>query len=670
MTGISAPNDNSPRLSEAQAKARISEAISLHRKGEMDQAEIIYSQVLETFPKHANALQLLGILKGAQGNVGAATELMQKSLSINPDQPHVRLNLARTYLRQQQFEKSLAEYETLAEAAPENVDAFFGMGVVNEKLNRPEAAIHAYGQALHLKPDHVLSLINLAVLHLNRKEKVQARDLFEKALTFQPHNVSALNGLGSCLQQEGKVAESVQYFKTAIGHDPHSAEAYTNLSFAQYELRQYEASVENCRKAISLSPESAIAYNNYSITLHALGDIQQSEAMARKAIQYNPNYANAWNNLGNALQAQGLKKEAFEAYRKATEINPGYAQAYRNMSLVNRFREEHRPIIDHMEALNRHPQAGDNERMHLGFALGKAYEDLKMPDQSFSHYAQGNRLARKTLPYHTNAARAFFDEIKQVYSEDFARVMPVSDIEDDTPIFILGMPRSGTTLTEQILASHPDVFGAEELSYLGQIATQGAERWFSQPYPRFVPDAVPEQLQKIGHAYLEKLRTHSTTAKHITDKMPANFQYIGLILQSMPNARIIHCKRNPMDNCFSIFKYYFVGKIAYAYDLKDLGEFYLLYQDLMDHWNALFKDRIFEVDYERMTEEPDVLIPKLVEFCGLPWDDACLNFHTTRRDVRTASAMQVRQPIYKTSVEAWRAYETHLEPLKKALKLD
>lgn len=670
MTGKSASDTNPPRLDETQAKALISEALALHRKGDLEQAETRYSQVLASFPEQANVLQLMGALKGAQGDVHSATELMQKSLSINPDQPHVKLNLARNYLRQGQLDKSLAEYGNLAESAPENLDAFFGLGVVNEKLNHTDAAIQAYGQALHLKPDHVPSLINLAVLHLNRKERAQAKALFEKALTFQPHNVSALNGVGSCIQQEGNVSECIQYFKTAIEHDPHSAEAYTNLSFAQYELRQYEASAENCQKALSLSPESAIAYNNYSITLHALGDVEQSEAMARKAIRYNPNYANAWNNLGNALQAQGLKDEAFAAYLKATDINPGYAQAYRNMSLITRFNETHRPIIERMEAVNRNPQAGDTERMHLGFALGKAYEDLKMPDQAFSHYAQGNLLARQGLQYHTGAARAFFEEIKQTYSKDFTRAMPVSGIEDNTPIFILGMPRSGTTLTEQILASHPDVFGAEELNYLGHIANRGAERWFGQSFPRFVPDAGQERLAKIGHAYLEKLRTHSATAKHITDKMPANFQHIGLILQTLPNARIIHCKRNPMDNCFSIFKYYFIGKIPYAYDLTDLGEYYLLYRDMMEHWNALFKDRIFEVDYERMTEEPEVLIPQLVEFCGLTWDDACLNFHATRRDVRTASAMQVRQPIYKTSVEAWRAFETHLDPLKKALKLD
>ena len=250
--------------------------------------------------------------------------------------------------------------------------------------------------------------------------------------------------------------------------------------------------------------------------------------------------------------------------------------------------------------------------MHLSFALGKAYGDLKEVNPSFTHYLEGNRLRRKEVKYDSAAIKAYFNEIKSIYTPDYAAQAPTSGIHDDTPIFILGQPRSGTTLVEQILASHPDVFGAEELHYMGTIANTFCHRELGRMYPTCMKQAKADDLAKIGKEYLRLLRTHSVDAKHITDKMPANFQYVGMILQSLPNARIIHCHRNPMDNCFSIFKYYFVGSINYAYDLKELGEYYLLYRDLMDHWHSVYPGRIFDLEYEEMTRDAENLIQSIM----------------------------------------------------------
>ncbi len=646
---------------------KLKEAIGLHRQGQLDRAALLYEHILTQQPNHANALQLLGVLRGAQGQISQSIELIERSLALNPEQPNARLNLGRSYLRHNQPDFAIEQFRRVADQTPENVEAWFSLGIAHGAKGQKAEAAKAYEQALAHQPDHINSLLNLAILYAEGGQTQEATKLYTRILAAQPGHISALNGYGSLLHQQGNTKEAVACYQRALEKDPYSAESHMNLGYAFHDLKRHEEALAHCEKAVQLAPKVSVAHNNLAISLQALGRVQEAEKAAQQAVRLNPTYANAHNNLGNALQAQGKKEEAAKAYRESLKYNPTYAMAYRNLGLVTKFKPDDQELIDTMEQLLASPNLPDTARMHLSFALGKAYGDLKQVDPSFTHYLEGNRLRRKEVKYDSAAIKAYFNEIKSIYTPDYAAQAPTSGIDDDTPIFILGQPRSGTTLMEQILASHPNVFGAEELHYMGTIANTFCHRELGRVYPSCMKQAKAEDLEKIGKEYLRLLRTHSADAKHITDKMPANFQYVGMILQSLPNARIIHCHRNPMDNCFSIFKYYFVGSINYAYDLKELGEYYLLYRDLMDHWHSVYPGRIFDLEYEEMTRDAENLIPKLVDYCGLPWDDACLNFHSTKRDVRTASAMQVRQPIYTSSVEAWRPYETHLKPLYDVL---
>jgi hypothetical protein len=321
-----------------------------------------------------------------------------------------------------------------------------------------------------------------------------------------------------------------------------------------------------------------------------------------------------------------------------------------------------------METLLSQNTLSDDQRMHLAFALGKAYEDLGEYGKSFNSLLHGNNLKRKTYDYTGEETKGLFQSIKKLCNADFISRHLKNGISDSTPIFIVGMPRSGTSLVEQILASHPDVYGAGELEEFKMVLLDLTKT-------RILSDAYSSLSKKdkgliagIGTEYLSRLRRNSDKGKFITDKMPHNFQHVGIIRLALPNAKIIHCTRDPMDNCFSIYKNYFSGIHRYAYELGELGQYYNLYQDLMKYWYSLFPDFIYEIKYEELVENQEAESKRLIQFCGLPWVDECYSFYNTSRQVATASATQVRKPIYKDSVQLWKKYRSQLEPLWSVLK--
>jgi hypothetical protein len=316
---------------------------------------------------------------------------------------------------------------------------------------------------------------------------------------------------------------------------------------------------------------------------------------------------------------------------------------------------------------NNKDDISEADRKDIGFALGKAFEDLRDYDKSFGFILEANRLKRKSYTYSIQDDHDLFARIKKIFSPDFFAAHEGSGYQDKTPIFILGMPRSGTTLVEQILASHPLVFGAGELTILENLTNAVCLGKATPEFPQCMLDLDRDALKKMGSGYIEKIRQYSSDALYITDKMPHNFLRLGLIRAILPLAKVVHCVRDPMDTCFSIFKKDFEGRHDYAYDMVELGRYYNLYRDLMAHWEKVLPGFIHTIRYEEIISNQQNRTKSLLDFCGLPWDEACLAFHKTERRVSTASLAQVRQPIYKDSVALWKRYEKHLEPLKKAI---
>ncbi len=450
-----------------------------------------------------------------------------------------------------------------------------------------------------------------------------AADLIRRAVALEPKNPSFHHNLGNVLQIMGKFAEAAVCFKVVLALRPDAAEAH----FALGNLAQMQ------------------------------GRLEEAIAGYERAVACKPDYAEAHNNLGLALLEIGRLEAAAAAAERAVSLAPGRARYYRNFAETTRFAADD-PRIAQMEALL--PVAGVADQANLHFALGKAFADFAHVERSFDHLRAGNALRRHEIVYDEATTLGLMDRIRAVFGPQPPAVGQTGGVA----VFIMGMPRSGTTLVEQILASHAQVHGAGEQTILGQ-----AVRRLEGAYGAF-PGCVPLlDLRELGRNYVAELWALAPEAARITDKMPHNFLFAGLVGLALPGARIIHVRRDPVDTCLSCFGKMFSGSHPYAYDLAELGRYWRAYETLMAHWRTVLPEgMMLDVRYEDVVADLEGQARRMVAHLGLDWDEACLAFHRTERVVRTASAAQVRQPIYATSVGRREAYGSLIEPLLAALK--
>jgi tetratricopeptide (TPR) repeat protein len=508
--------------------------------------------------------------------------------------------------------------------------------------------------------------MQLAAQHYRAGNLKQAEHLYRQVLSSNPDNADALNSLGNVLRVSGKPEEAILCYRNALNLQPRLAEIHANLGLALKDMDRLAEAASAFRKALRIKPGLAELYIGLGNILQEKGDLDGAIANFKKALAIKPKHIMASKNLGVALKEAGRLKEAALHFQKAIAARPQYGEAYRNLADLEKYTEYDNDVRQ-MEKVYAEIGPAGEDRMHLGFALGKVFEDLEQYDKAFGYLTEANRLKRQSYTYSVDADRDFFARIRDTFSPGFFSSHPEAGNPDATPVFIIGMPRSGTTLIEQILSSHPLVEGAGELMALTDIANNYCSVKAAAPYPEGVLRLQSSEFTDMGSEYLAAIRRFSEDAKHITDKMPHNFLRVGLIKAILPNAKVIHCSRDPMDTCLSIYKNYFSGKEShqYAYDLHELGTYYLLYQSLMEHWEKVLPGYMYTVKYEEMINCQREETEKLLSFCGLPWDDACLAFHRTGRRVQTASAVQVRQPIYTDSVKLWQRYGDRLEPLRK-----
>jgi tetratricopeptide (TPR) repeat protein len=682
-------------------RAQFDEALALHQLGRIDDAAARYRLILRTEPGNAEALHMLGVACIQQGDPAEAEKLIGAALDINPASAAAHSNLGNALLLLLRHEDAIRHYEQAVLIQPGFVEAHFNLGRTLQALGRHAAAVPAYEAAIALRPDFAEALDDLgsALQALNRHAEAKAHH--ERALALAPNNAEALNNLGNTLRALGRHAEALTRFQQALAINPGYAEIHVNAGSALLALDQPAAAMDCFERALAIKPDYAEAQYNFGIALQALKRDREAIARYELALAIRPDYVEAHNNLGNVLMEIGRFEAAMAHYDRALSLRPDFPEAHANNGTALRGlgrMEEARlafakaadlaprttrtyldlvdckrmladdPYLAVMENLARDAATLDREgRIYLGFALGKAYDDLGRYADAFHCLADANALKRQSIAYDEVAALGEFDRIRTAFSPAVLRRQRTG-VASALPIFVVGMPRSGSTLVAQILASHPAVHDGGELTELPQAVANLSAADAPGGFPDAVAGMTDDALCRFAESYLAPLRAMAPAAARIVDKMPSNFRFAGLIHLALPGARIIHTQRDPLDTCFSCYSKLFTAGQPFAYELGELGRYYRAYEALMAHWrHVLPAGALLEVDYEAVVADLEGQARRIVAYCGLEWDDACLAFHQRRGVVRTASASQVRQPIYRTSVGRWRHYRDLLRPMLEAL---
>ncbi len=581
----------------------------------------------------------------------------------------------QAFLLHQQGKLTEAEqlYLTVLQLDPDSAVAHLNLGTALVQLNRLEEAIAHFEKAIAIKPDSPEALNNLGnvLARLNRPDESIIQ--FEKAVTVSRHNAEpylrACYNLGMTLQALNRHEEAIPYYARAIAIKPDYAEAHNNLGDALMKCNRSEEALTHYERLAAIRPDLAEALNNVGAALHALNREIEAIAHFTKALVIRPDYADAHANLGRALESLGRIEEAARAFEKAIEHAPTAAKFYHWLFHSKKAVAGDRQLAAMIELAQRMASLPRLEQIELHFGLGKVFADLKQYNLSFRHLLEGNALKRQEIAYDESATLRMFDRIRAVFTPEFMQSKQGLGNRSTEPVFIIGMPRSGSTLIEQILASHPRVFAAGELNHFSRAVTLLAGQHGAHvQFPEQIRTLADEDLVRLGTRYLCGIRNIAPNAERVTDKMPYNFRFAGLIHLALPNARIIHTRRDPVDTCVSCFSTLFLRGQPFAYELGELGRYYRGYERLMDHWRAVLPEGVMlEVRYEQLVADFEGQARRIVAHCGLAWDEACLAFYKTQRPVKSASAPQVYQPLYNTSVGRGSRYGDLLGPLLDAL---
>lgn len=548
---------------------------------------------------------------------------------------------------------------------------------------QPEQAKLAYHAILQIDSAFPDANNSLGIIDVEAGKHDLAERWFEKAAKAEPTRPTFHNNRGLALMELKRSKEAVDCFKASLDADPEFVPALVNLGKGHNSLGEYEETIPVLKQAISKTPDFLDAYVELANAHGELGQVDKAIAILDEALKARPTAARLLNQKAGLLTTFGKLEEAEAIHRKILEHAPDALGSYAAIARTKKFESydddiknmeriyKKIPDVDYSKILQGEAEKEDGEdpKMNLAMALAKAFEAIKEFEKSFFYYKEGNRLKRKSYFYHQADDFRGFDLRRKLFTPALLSDFKGAGHPDKTPIFIVGMPRSGTTLLEQVFHSHRDVFGAGELAYMPQLVRGEFKDMRTFEDKLKAGKVTNETFRDIGAAYLEKVREIETDSPFITDKMPHNFLQVGFIKLALPNAKIIHSYRNPIDNAFAIFKQIFGNNgHQYGYDLVELGQYHNKYRELMAHWDEIFPGQILENRYEDMVADLEKQTRTVLDFCGLDWDPNCLNFHEADRAIRTASVTQVRQPIYKGSVEKWRKYEAQLQPLIRVLE--
>ena len=607
-------------------------AQTLTRLGRLDEAEVQIHAALDIFPKFERAYEAKSDLLVARGELSDAVEALEEALRLDSTRQHTRLKLGRLFLRMGYVDK-----------ARRLRGEFLKRGTDNPEIVR--------------------------ATNLEKEEKfAEAEQVYRQVLTRHPDNVTAMRLWARLGIRQRRYEEAEILLARAVEVAPDFNQAWADLVTVQYEQQKLDAAAESARQLIKLDPRVANGYLLLASAQASAGHHDEALSAFDDALAIAPKHVGALCGKGNVCRTVGDQTGAIAAFRSSIAANPLHAEAYWNLANLKTFRFED-DELDQMLGLVGDERIPPEGQVQLNNALGLGFEARGEYDRAFEYIDRGNKLRREQEFYDRVENEEVVDASIEVFTNGFLEGKSGHGDPDPAPIFIVGLPRSGSTLIEQILASHSMVDGTHELRDLGMVVKSDPRLGrFNPRYPKSLVDIDPKKLRHLGTEYIRRTRRYRGDRPFFTDKNPNNFVHVGLLHLVLPNAKIIDARRHPLDSCLGSYKQLFAQGQPFSYDLVELGEYYLEYDRLMKHWDEVLPGNVLDVHYEQVVADLEGQVERILDHCGLPWEETCLRFHETERAVKSASSEQVRRPIYSTSVNTWRYYERHLAPLIEVLE--
>lgn len=696
---IDKAQSGSARMTEAQAMAL---AVEFYRQGKFGQAINVCQQIIRHRNTNSDAHHVLGISLAAVGQREKGIAALRHAITLAPKAANYRSNLGDMLRATGDLAAASVELGRALELDPNNVQALNNLGIVHYERKDYPAAVECYRRAVAVRPEMADAWNNLGNALRQADDPAGAMTAYEQALACREVYPEAHNNLGTLLREQGKAEQAEQAIRTAIAQNPNYPDAHYNLATILHDAGQDAEAIKHLAEALRIVPRHEEVLLLLARVQHKRGaydlaekacrmvlqqNAQSSEALtvlaqinhetdnydvaldsAARAIDIDPENAEAHNYYGVVLKTVGRLDEARDHLLKAIELNENMFGAYANLNDLVTFAEND-PLFGKLRELLADENADPERNLPLHYAYAKALDDVGQHEAALDHYIAGGKLRRAQLDYVESETFALFDRIRACFTAELIANPPFAGNPSERPVFIIGMPRSGSTLVEQILSAHPDVHGAGEVKYLSRQLQQLCDRFPSlEPYPEMIGGMTQAQFRDFADGYLASLGEQAGDAKRVTDKLVTNYAYAGLIHILFPNARIINTVRNPLDNCLSAFTKLFKEDLPHSYDLGELGRYYRKYAELMDHWHKVLPEGVLTtVVYEDVVADTEKAARELVTFIGLPWSDSCLSFYDSTRPVKTASVTQVRKPIYASAVDRHAKYGAGLDPLRDAL---
>jgi len=640
-------------------------AVALLEGGDAVAAERELREMQRRWPGEVNTRRVLGLALLAQGHNAEGIGLLEAVLAAAPDFANAMVDLAKAYRLQGRLQ---AAAELLHKALQRDGMLHDGWRLFADLLvNLGDFAAANRAFQKFIDTDAHGRILEEAAQSMGRDEGGKAEAIFRRVLHEDPNHIGAVCGLAAVSLAAGFPKDAERLLRHALKQSPHMPLIRRGLAQALLDSGDLEGSEAAIRHSLLIDPNSSASWVQLgSVLAHTMRQTAALDAYDH-ALNIDPKQIRVILSRGHVLKTLGRRADAEAAYLRCIELQPDFGEAFYSLADFKNYTFSDAEVSAMQRVLQR-SETTDKSRVQMNFAVGRALEQRQQYSQAFAHYAAGNAARRRSAPFDAAAFEQKCRRVADTFTAEFLNARVGSGIADASPIFVVGLPRSGSTLVEQVLASHSCVEGTMELPHIlrfvRELDHQGGH---PDTYPESVSGISKEQLVLLGARFIDETRIYRSGRPHFIDKMPNNFSHVGLIQLILPNATIIDVRRHPMDACLSAYKQHFAQGQSFTYDLEDLGRYYRSYLSLMDHWDRVLPGKVFHLAYENLVRDTETWVRKLIAHCGLEFEPACLRFHETKRSVRTASSEQVRVPIYDSGIGYWRHFESHLEPLRRSL---